>query len=165
MKQAKPDDFITKFDKFMDKINRKEVLTDSNQNPYLIRYVIFGRKKTTKTYRGRGLYIQKLIRLEKAQHLHDYPWRWGRFILKGQFIETSRKENSSKVAKEEIARFHLTPYSSSRLAHSQALITQEPVWMLFWHGKYKHHWGFWINNEKVYWKEYFKQFKHKGTFI
>jgi len=143
------------FDHLMNRINRKEVLVNAEQNPYLIRYIIYGKKSTSKPYRGRGLYIHKLVNSD-FPHTRDYPWRWGRFIIKGQFIELVRNRNS-KIDIQKIERFQLLYKNSSRRANAHKLVNDENVWMLFWHGKYKHQWGFWINNEKIHWRDHLKE--------
>ena len=153
------------FDKLMTRLNRKEILKNAQQTPYLVRYIIYGKKSTSKQYRGRGLYIHKLINSD-YQHTHDYPWRWGRFILKGQFIELVRNESDTTIKVNKVKCFQILPLNSSRRANAHKIVNNKYVWMLFWHGKYKHHWGFWINNKKIYWREY-KQLlkKNQGGFL
>ncbi len=152
--------------KFLDNLmvwmNRKEILKNPDQQPYLIRYYIYGGKNSFRKYRGRGLYLQKLIDSNYYNHPHDYPWRWGRFILKGQLIELIRNHNN-RINVIKIKRFNFTPFISSRFSHTQKLVKHQPVWMLFWHGKYKNRWGYWMNNEKIYYRDYYRLINKNET--
>lgn len=143
-------------DSLMNRLNRKEIMINANLEPYLIRYILYGKKNNGKTYRGRGLYIQKLVDSD-FKHARDYPWNWGRFVFKGQFIELVRN-NDASIRVSKVKRFQMLYGISSRRAAVHRIVNNKNAWMFFWHGKYKHHWGFWINknNKKIYWREYLK---------
>ena len=137
-------------------MNRKETLFDDTGNPYLVRYIIWGRKNAIKQkYHGRGLYIQKRVSSDSSSDLYDHSWRWGRVILKGQFNEVFRHKSSEITRSRKVGVLHAEFVLSSRFSHSIALIDEEPVWMILWHGRYRNQWGFWIDNKKVHWREYF----------
>lgn len=137
-------------------LNRKETLLDDEGNPYLIRYIIWGKKNAVEQkYHGIGLYVQKLIKSDTSNDLYDHPWRWGRFVLKGQFNEVFRNRNSEITRSRKVRMLHSELVLSSRFSHSITLIDEKPVWMILWHGRYRNQWGFWINNKKIHWREHF----------
>ena len=140
----------------MMRLNRTETILDSDGKPYMERYILWGKNSTTnKKYRGSGLYVQKLIASDKSKDLYDHSWKWGRLILNGEFNEKVRNKNSEITRSRKVKLLHLDLLNSSRLAHSIKLIDNKPVWMIFWHGSYRNQWGFWIDNKKVFWREYF----------
>jgi hypothetical protein len=142
--------------KIISAFNRKDVILNKNGEPYLIRYIIWGKKSSmNKQHHGRGLYLQKIIKSDITKDLYDHPWRWGRFTLWGEFKEQARNKGSVITSKRNIRPFHLTPIISSRFSHAIELIDNKPVWMLFWHGPARNKWGYWVDNQKVNWHDYF----------
>ena len=143
-------------EKLIQLINRKETLLDDAGNPYLIRYILWGRKNAVEQkYRGRGLYLQKIVRSDASSDLYDHPWRWGRLIIKGQFNEVFRKKSSEITRSRKVGMLHTKFVLSSRFSHSIELLDEKPVWMILWHGRYRNQWGFWVDNKKVHWREHF----------
>jgi len=135
--------------------NRKEIVFNKNEEPQLIRFIIWGKKETLKKqYHGRGLYLQKIIRSDLSKDLYDHPWRWGRLILWGQLKEQTKIKGSVITHQRTVRLLHLTPLVSSRFSHAIELVNDKPVWMLFWHGPARNQWGFWIDNKKVNWREH-----------
>jgi hypothetical protein len=156
--------FKTMLNKITPTFNRKEIVLNKNGEPYLIRYIIYGKKGAlNKQHHGRGLYLQKRIKSDISKDLYDHPWRWGRLILWGQFKEQTRNKNSILTRVKKVNPLHLTPVVSSRFSHSIELHNNKTVWMLFWHGRARNQWGFWIDNKKVSWREYFKINSQQNT--
>jgi len=136
-------------------LNRKEVLLDDNGEPHIIRYILWGKKGgLNQKYHGRGLYLQKIITSDTTKDLYDHPWRWGRFILWGHFMEKTQNKASPIVHSNQVGAFNLKPLVSSRFAHTIELLDNKPVWILFWHGRARNQWGFWVEHKKVSWREY-----------
>ncbi len=145
------------FNKIIPAFNRKEILLSKNGEPYLIRYIIWGKKGSmNKQHHGRGLYVQKIIKSDSSKDLYDHPWRWGRLTLWGRFKEQARNKGSVITRVRTVNPLNFKVIVSSRFAHTIELIDNKPVWMLFWHGQARNQWGFWIDNQKVSWREYLK---------
>lgn len=137
--------------------NRKDIIFNENGEPYITRYILWGRKTSeNKLYHGRGFYLQKVIKSDRSKNLYDHPWRWGRLTLWGQFKEQLRNKSSVITRVRTVRPLQLTPLVSSRFSHAIELFDDKPVWMLFWHGRARNQWGFWIDNKKVNWREYFE---------
>ncbi len=137
--------------------NRKEVILNENGEPHIIRYIVWGRKSDrNKQHHGRGLYLQKIVTSDSSKDLYDHPWRWGRLTLWGQFKEQVQNKASVITREKTVHPLKLTPLVSSRFAHAIELVDNKPIWMLFWHGRARNQWGFWMGNKKVNWREYFE---------
>lgn len=79
--------------------------------------------------------------------LHDHPWSFFTFIIKGEYDETTTKGTFRR--KPFQMRWH-----SAKAFHRVKLINEHPVWTLFVMGpKKRGEWGFlsdgkWVESEK-----------------
>lgn len=159
---------ITKiFDKIMDKAGRKRIILDrDNKSEYMIRYYIW--RKRDEDNKKSNLFIHKIMRSDSDNHLHNHPWKWATFLIKGSYIEIL-PDNDFFVnhKKEELDIWGDIPFTYKRKRkwltfrrnhakdyHQLKLINDKPVWTIFWHGKRHQDWSFYVEGQPVQWKEY-----------
>lgn len=112
-------------------------LTSNDEKPYLIRYSIFSCKWF-------AIKIHKIL-ISDDDCLHDHPWAFITFILKGGYVEHTTK--GSKV----YGRFSLL---YRHLYHKHRLEIHQPAWTLVVTFKKKKSWGFFTKNGWVEWFKY-----------
>ena len=75
---------ITFLSNLMDKLGRRRVITDrTGKIPYLIRYYLFLKERKNFPF---NITLHKVL-VSDEPTLHDHPWNWGAFILKGGYWE------------------------------------------------------------------------------
>jgi len=150
--------------------NRKRVITDrTGKVPYLIRWYIFLKDRKNFPF---NITLHKVL-VSDEPTLHDHPWNWGAFIIKGGYWEHIPVYNETTGGVVGSTRVWRGP-GSIRFRKADDLHWLElekdengneiPCWSLFFMGKKRKEWGFvdfvkhqgyrWIHNEK-YLKEKF----------
>ena len=150
--------------------NRKRVITDrTGKVPYLIRWYIFLKDRKNFPF---NITLHKVL-VSDEPTLHDHPWNWGAFIIKGGYWEHIPVYNETTGEVVGSTRVWRGP-GSIRFRKADDLHWLElekdengneiPCWSLFFMGKKRKEWGFvdfvkhqgyrWIHNEK-YLKEKF----------
>jgi|TARA_B100000925_G_scaffold177267_1_gene133677 hypothetical protein len=150
--------------------NRKRVITDrTGQIPYLIRWYVFLKDRKDFPF---NITLHKVL-VSDEPTLHDHPWNWGAFIIKGGYWEHIPVYNETTGGVVGSTRVWRGP-GSIRFRKADDLHWLElekdengneiPCWSLFFMGKKRKEWGFvdfvkhqgyrWIHNEK-YLKEKF----------
>ena len=150
--------------------NRKRVITDrTGKVPYLIRWYIFLKDRKKFPF---NITLHKVL-VSDEPTLHDHPWNWGAFIIKGGYWEHIPVYNETTGGVVGSTRVWRGP-GSIRFRKADDLHWLElekdengneiPCWSLFFMGKKRKEWGFvdfvkhqgyrWIHNEK-YLKEKF----------
>jgi len=131
-----------------------------------------GRHRTIENRKGTGAYLERYyIFMMNRKHfpinfvihqfkesdeddLHDHPWWFFTFIIKGEYIEHTPEGS-----------FHRKPFqlrfSKSAALHRVELINDEPVWTFFMMGPKKREWGFVVNNVWIPWKQYVHQMRQR----
>jgi hypothetical protein len=132
----------------MDKLGRRRVITERDSNvPYLIRYYLFLKERKNFPF---NITLHKVL-VSDEPTLHDHPWSYATFIIKGGYYENTPK-----------GRFWRGPghfrYRRADDLHyleldKDANGNEIPCWSLFFMGKKAGAWGFlkngvWIHNEK-----------------
>lgn len=140
-------------------------MTDEMQEPYLVRWNILSCKWFS-------IKIHKIL-LDDYDCLHDHPWWFYTFILKGGYIEHTPKEQRID-RKDEFESFYesSTGTNRKRLIHPLTLHYRPanwkhklevirdkndkptPCYTLVFAGKRKQDWGFWNKLGFVHWREY-----------
>ena len=163
-----------KFDKFMVKRGRKKIIFDRDgTSEYMIRYYLWRKSDPENNKRGSNLFLHKIIRSDSDNHLHDHPWDWATFLIKGSYIEILptanflKPEHADEGELDVLGNVKHTYYmirnrftmrkKSANDYHQIKLVDDRPVWSIFWHGKRTQDWGFFVNGEKVYWKTYLQE--------
>jgi len=132
----------------MDKLGRRRVITERDSDvPYLIRYYLFLKERKNFPF---NITLHKVL-VSDEPTLHDHPWSYATFIIKGGYYENTPK-----------GRFWRGPghfrYRRADDLHyleldKDANGNEIPCWSLFFMGKKAGAWGFlkngvWIHNEK-----------------
>ena len=138
---------MTYLSKIMDLLGRKRVIYDRDGKvPYLIRYYLFLKERKNFPF---NITLHKVL-VSDEPTLHDHPWGYATFILKGGYWEHTPN-----------GRFWRRP-GSIRFArcHSLHRVELEPgvdVWTLFIPGPKLKEWGFIREGEWVQHEQYLRE--------
>jgi len=122
---------------------KKKTIYRSDNIPYLVRYSIFN-------CRWFAIKIHNILSSDD-DCLHDHPWRFVTFLMKGSYIEHTPDGKSKKYG-----RFSLL-YRNLNYIHRLEIV--EPVWTFVVTFKKKKKWGFFTKNG---WVEWFKHSYNDG---
>jgi hypothetical protein len=148
--------------KIMDKLGRRRVITDRDGKvPYLIRYYLFLKERKNFPF---NVTLHKVL-VSDEPTLHDHPWGYATFILKGGYWEHIPiiSNEGFVVGSTRVWRGpgHFRIRGADDL-HWLELPKDDkgneiPCWSLFFMGRKKKEWGFvrfvqyegyrWIHNE------------------
>ena len=126
----------------MEKLGRRRIIMDrENNEPYLERYYLF--LKDRNEWFPFNIFIHKFLRGD-PDNLHDHPWGFFTFILKGGYWE----HMFTDAEKKETKRIWRGPgfYQKVKSEHSHRIELAEgvePCWTLFIPFKKERTWGFW----------------------
>ena len=138
---------MTFLSKIMDKLGRRRVITDrEGKVPYLIRYYVFLKERKNFPF---NVTLHKVL-VSDEPTLHDHPWGYATFILKGGYwehIPIVSKEgavvDSTKVWR---GPGHFRMRSADDLhwleLAKDADGNEIPCWSLFFMGRKVKEWGF-----------------------
>ena len=141
------------FSKLMDKLGRRRVITERNSDvPYLVRYYVFLKDRKNFPF---NITLHKVL-VSDEPVLHDHPWSWGAFIIKGGYWEHTPE-----------GKFWRGPgsirFRSAKDLHWLELAKDKdgnelPCTSIFFMGKKQKEWGFmrwvkhtgyrWVHNEE-----------------
>jgi len=151
------------FAKAMDKLGRRRVITERDSDvPYLIRYYLFLKERKNFPF---NITLHKVL-VSDEPTLHDHPWSYATFILKGGYWEwiPVRSNEGFVVGSTRVWRGpgHFRFRKPDDLHWLELEKDSEgneiPCWSLFFMGRKQKEWGFvrfvqregyrWINNEE-----------------
>lgn len=154
---------MTFLSKIMDKLGRRRVITERDSDvPYLIRYYLFLKDRKRFPF---NVTLHKILCSDEPT-LHDHPWSYATFILKGgywEWIPVHSKEGnvvgSTKVWRGPGHFRFRKPNDLHWLElEKDAEGNEIPCWSLFFMGRKVQEWGFvrfvkyqgyrWIHNEQ-----------------
>lgn len=140
-------------------------MTDEKKEPYLVRWNLF-------SCRYFSIKIHKIL-LDDYDCLHDHPWWFYTFILKGGYIEHTPKEqytdredknetfyeSSTGINRKRLIKPFTLHYRPSYWKHKLEVRRDEngdkiPCYTLVFAGKRIQEWGFWNKLGFVHWTEY-----------
>ena len=116
--------------------------------------------------------VHKILRSDDDRHLHDHPWRWASWILRGRYCEVTPALNPNIVPPTgRYRRSYVTDlaggtceyrwygegsFRARRPTDRHRLIVDagESVWTLFIMGPRVQEWGFYTPAGKVPWHQY-----------
>jgi hypothetical protein len=130
------------------KLFEKNVISaNSPLGPLLIRYIIFRIPQF-------GIYIHKLCRDDNDRALHDHPWPFTSFIMKGGYFEyTPATAWYPEGEKKYYGRFSFLR-RPAKWIHRFELV-ERPTWTLVFVGRRCRKWGFWVDGTKwCWWRKY-----------
>ena len=151
----------TKFLNFLDKVGRKRVIMDRvSAEPYLERYYVFLKDRKSFPF---NVLLHKFLKGD-PDDVHDHPWPYATFILKGGYYEwTPTFVNGLKVSETRHWRgpghFRICkPESYHRIELKEGVV----AWTLFMPGPHKRDWGFLVNNKWINHETYLKD-RHENA--
>ena len=132
--------------------DRKSIIMDrNNKEPYLVRYYILFKDRNPNI--PFNIFIHKFMKGDDDE-LHNHPWGWGAFIIKGGYWEHTPEGKFWR------GPGHLR-FRSAQDLHWLELAKDEngnliPCWSLFFMGKKAQSWGFVKNGKWIDNKDYLK---------
>jgi hypothetical protein len=139
----------------MDQRGRKITIMDRVCNkPYLERYYLFLKDRKAFPF---NVFLHKFLKGD-PDDMHDHPWPYATFILKGGYYEwTPVFANGLKVGETQHWRgpghFRICkPESYHRIELKEGVV----AWTLFMPGPHKRDWGFLVNNNWINHEKYLK---------
>ena len=103
-----------------------------------------------------GVYIHEM-QAEDDAHLHDHPWNFYSFILKGGYKEYFSERMDLTFTQSWIARewprwsgHYVRAVEGHRIVH----LSEIPTYTLVFVGKRQRNWGFWVDGEWIHWENY-----------
>ena len=137
--------------KLLNRLGRKRIVLDRiNNEPYLERYYVFLKDRKTFPF---NIFIHKFLKSD-PDDLHDHPWSYFTFILKGGYYEWVPGDNCEVRLWRGPGHF--------RICHAESLhrIELKPgvtCWTVFMPFKKVREWGFISRGKWVQWEQYLAQ--------
>ena len=156
----------------MDLLGRRRVITDrTGKIPYLIRYYLFLKERKNFPF---NITLHKVL-VSDEPTLHDHPWNWGAFIIKGGYWEhipiISREGNVVGATKEWRGPGHIR-FRKAEDLHWLELAKDDngneiPCTSLFFMGRKKKEWGFvrFVHATASNWTEAGYRWVHNETYL
>jgi len=148
------------FLKFLERIGRKRVILDRQSlDPYLTRYYLFLKDRKRFPF---NVFLHNFHRSD-PDDLHDHPWPYATFILKGGYWEWIPVFDETQTITGEKKVWRGAGHFRTCNAQSYHRIELEPgvdCWTLFMPGPQTQSWGFlthenwisstfeWVNHER-----------------
>ena len=142
---------------WLDKIGRKRIIYDRVNNlPYLERYYLFLKDREHFPF---NIFLHKFLNGD-PDDLHDHPWPYATFILKGGYYEWVPKFNKAgqQIGEQRLWRgpghFRVC---AAKSFHRIELKPDVVCWTLFMPGPHAREWGFLVGNSWVQHDLYLKE--------
>ena len=142
--------------KLLEKLGRKRIIMDRvSDEPYLERYYLFLKERERFPF---NIFLHKFLKGD-PDDLHDHPWPYATFILKGGYYEWTPDfdENGVKIGETRYWRgpghFRI---SSAYSYHRIELKDGVTCWTLFMPGTHRKEWGFDVDGKWVKWDDYLR---------
>ena len=146
------------FSKAMDKLGRRRVITERDSDvPYLIRYYLFLKERKNFPF---NITLHKVL-VSDEPTLHDHPWGYATFILKGGYWEhiPVRSLEGHVCGSTRVWRGpgHFRIRNADDLhwleLEKDSDGNEIPCWSLFFMGRKVKEWGFmdWVKHEGYRW--------------
>lgn len=133
----------------LEKFGRKRIVLDRQSNePYLERYYIFLKDRQRFPF---NIFLHKFLKSD-PDDVHDHPWSYTTFILKGGYYEWTPNFNDQGIKISETQHWRGPGHFRRCSATSYHRIELKPgvdCWTLFMPGSQQREWGFLVNNQWV----------------
>lgn len=83
------------------------------------------------------IFIHGIYKADEDEHLHDHPWDYFSIVLWGSYIERVRGGNN-------VQSFMTTSHRKAEHTHKILSLKSEKVFTLFFAGKRRRDWGYWV---------------------
>jgi hypothetical protein len=152
-----------KFLNWLDSIGRKRIILDRLCNePYLERYYLFLKDRENFPF---NVFLHKFLKGD-PDDVHDHPWGYCTFILKGGYWEWIPMLNSKGEKYGERAHWCGPGHFRIRKPTSYHRIELEPgvtAWTLFMPLRKVREWGFLVNNKWINNEQYLKDRREQAS--
>lgn len=101
-----------------------------------------------------GLYLHIFYRGDLDPHPHDHPWKFWTFPLVG-YNEEIYDPATGESQMNRVHRFHLQFRPAIHTHRVLSAIGDHKIVTLVWHGPKERSWGFWVDGQFVWWRDYF----------
>lgn len=137
------------FSKLMDKLGRRRVITERDSNiPYLVRYYVFLKDRKNFPF---NITLHKVL-VSDEPVLHDHPWSYATFIIKGGYWENTPKgrlwRGPGHFRYRKASDTHWLELNKDKNGN------EIPCWSLFFMGRKAGAWGFIKNGNWIHNKDY-----------
>jgi hypothetical protein len=141
----------------LDSVGRKRIVMDRVDNePYLERYYLFLKDRKKFPF---NIFLHKFLKGD-PDDVHDHPWPYCTFILKGGYYEWIPQFNSDGTKNYEIRKWrgpgHFR-FCRSTSYHRIELKEGITAWTLFMPGPQKRDWGFLVKDKWIQHEKYLKE--------
>lgn len=128
--------------KLLERLGRKRVILDAENEPYLTRYYLFLKDRKWFPF---NIFLHNFHKGD-PDDLHDHPWPFVTIILKGGYWEHTPERKYWRSA-------GTVRFASSSQLHRVELCPDTDVWTLFIPGPVIKEWGFvtkgkWVQHKK-----------------
>ena len=132
------------------KLGRQNVIMDRvNNEPYLERYYLFLKDRQRFPF---NVFLHKFLKGD-PDDLHDHPWPYATFILRGGYWETTPNGKFWRGA----GHFRICKANSFHRIELEPGVT---TWTLFMPGPKKRNWGFDVNGTWIDHETYLESRQH-----
>ena len=115
-----------------------------NNSPYLTRYRIID----TPWF---GVFVHQMHRPDASPILHDHPWAFVSFVLRGGYIERYKDMSDLTDAQVHVRRINHFNLKRLRDAHYISMLDRTPTWTLVFVGATERVWGYWERGTNEGW--------------
>ena len=139
---------INKIFAWLDKHGRKRIVLDRvNNEPYLERYYVFLKDRKSFPF---NIFIHKFLKSD-PDDLHDHPWSYFTFILKGGYYEWVPGNNCEVRLWRGPGHFRMCKAESLHRIELKPGVT---CWTVFMPFVKVREWGFISKGKWIQWEEY-----------
>ena len=153
---------IDRFLNWLDGKGRKRVILDRVCNePYLERYYLFLKDRDNFPF---NVFLHKFLKGD-PDDVHDHPWAYATFILKGGYYEWIPRFNNEGIKTCEVRHWRGSGHFRICRPNSYHRIELCPgvtAWTLFMPMKKVREWGFLVNNKWINNEQYLKDRREKA---
>lgn len=152
-------------EQFLDRILKYKVIYNLEQEKYLKRWYLF-------RFKSFSVFVHKFFKSDEDRALHDHPWNyiviptWRGYteyssnLVKKFFLFGVLKEIREEKTKRIYPIIGIR-YRKSTYRHRVELINNKPAWSIFIKFRKNRNWGFWPNNEYIYWEDFRERHERK----
>jgi hypothetical protein len=128
-------------------------------DPYLLRWYLLPRNRLF------NVYLHKFLRDDIDTALHDHPWWFVSWIVKGGYYEVTQDPT---VPRAEVVRTRAAGSVAFRRAdhrHRVVLLRSRqdyrmlPCWTVVVTGPVSRSWGFWCNGRFIHWRKFTEDYE------
>lgn len=111
--------------------------------------------------------IHHILRSDDDRHLHDHPWPSTSVVLKGGYWEILPADQEQHPRLDSTDFLHIWRGPGSVVTrkatdrHLLELPEGQTAWSMFIMGPVEQKWGFYTEDDKVYWREYLNDWDTK----